>query len=160
LRVVQPAPCPAKTGCTPAREQRCCVHKTAKVLNKLPKGMRAKAKQHLQAIWMAETREATEAAFDYFLEAHGAKYDRAAGCLAKDRDALLTFFMPSRPSTGSPSGRRMRSTKAFCSAVVCWCGTGDRVAKSGAAAASSAGLPDPMSRPQCGARARVGWLGS
>jgi putative transposase len=61
-------------------------------LTKLAKGVQAKAKQHLQAIWTAETRAAAEAAFDYFLEAYGAKYDKAAACLAKDRDALLTFY--------------------------------------------------------------------
>ncbi len=47
-------------------EQRCWVHKTANVLNKLPKGLHNKAKQHLQEIWMAETRTDAEAAFDFF----------------------------------------------------------------------------------------------
>jgi putative transposase len=75
-----------------AREQRCWVHKTVNVLTKLPPGLQAKAKQHLQAIWMAETREAAEAAFDSFVEAYGAKYDKAVACLAKDREALLTFY--------------------------------------------------------------------
>ncbi len=75
-----------------AREQRCWVHKTGNVLTKLPPGLQAKAKQHLQAIWMAETREAAEAAFDSFVEAYGAKYDKAVACLAKDRAALLTFY--------------------------------------------------------------------
>ncbi|KKL54977.1 hypothetical protein LCGC14_2260020 [marine sediment metagenome] len=75
-----------------AREQRCWVHKTGNVLNKLPKGLQNKAKQHLQDIWMAETRKAAERAFDFFLEAYGPKYDKAVACLAKDRDALLTFY--------------------------------------------------------------------
>jgi transposase-like protein len=75
-----------------AREQRCWVHKTANVLNKLPKGVQAKAKQHLHAIWMAETRDAAEAAFDHFVDAYGAKYDKAAACLVKDRKALLAFY--------------------------------------------------------------------
>jgi putative transposase len=78
--------------CGVAREQRCWVHKAANVLNKLPKGVQAEAKQHLQAIWMAATREAAEAAFDYFVEAYGAKYDKAVACLVKDRDALLAFY--------------------------------------------------------------------
>ncbi len=68
------------------------MHKTANVLTKLPPGLQARAKQHLQAIWMAETREAAEAAFDYFVEAYGAKYDKAAACLAKDRETLLAFY--------------------------------------------------------------------
>jgi putative transposase len=75
-----------------AREQRCWVHKTANVLNKLPKGVQAKAKQHLHAIWMAETRNAAEAAFDHFVDAYGAKYDKAVACLVNDRTALLAFY--------------------------------------------------------------------
>ena len=74
------------------REQRCWVHKTANVLNKLPKSIQPRAKQHLQEIWMAETRAAAEKAFDFFLEAYGPKYDKAAGCLEKDHDVLLTFY--------------------------------------------------------------------
>ena len=75
-----------------AREQRCWVHKTANILNKLPKGVQAKAKQHLHTIWMAETRAAAEAAFDHFADAYGAKYDKAVACLVKDREVLLTFY--------------------------------------------------------------------
>ncbi|HSA82821.1 MAG TPA: IS256 family transposase [Geminicoccaceae bacterium] len=75
-----------------AREQRCWVHKTANVLNKLPKGVQAKAKQHLHAIWMADTREAAEAAFDHFVDAYQAKYDKAVACLVKDREPLLAFY--------------------------------------------------------------------
>ncbi len=74
------------------RAQRCWVHKTANVLNKMPKSVQAKAKAHLQQIWMAETRAGAEQAFDGFLEIYGAKYDRAAACLRKDRDVLLRFY--------------------------------------------------------------------
>jgi transposase-like protein len=74
------------------REQRCWVHKTGNVLNKLPKGLQKKAKQHLHDIWMAETRKDADAAFDFFLAAYGPKYDKAVACLAKDRDVLLTFY--------------------------------------------------------------------
>ncbi len=74
------------------REQRCWVHKTANVLNKLPKSVQPRAKQHLQEIWMAETRAVAEKAVDFFLEAYGPKYDKAVACLEKDRDVLLTFY--------------------------------------------------------------------
>jgi len=74
------------------REQRCWVHKTANVLNKLPKSLHGKAKRALQDIWMAETRNDAEAAFDAFLESYGAKYEKAVECLNKDRDALLAFY--------------------------------------------------------------------
>ena len=50
------------------------------------------APQHLQDIWMAETKRDAEKAFDFFLEAYGAKYDKAVACLAKDRDVLLAFY--------------------------------------------------------------------
>ena len=74
------------------REQRCWVHKTANVLNKLPKSVQGKAKGHLQDIWMAETRVDAENAFDFFLQAYSAKYPKAVECLVKDRDRLLTFY--------------------------------------------------------------------
>ena len=74
------------------RSQRCWVHKTANVLNKLPLGLQAKAKEGLQQIWNAETRVDAEQAFDFFLANYGAKYPKATECLAKDRDTLLTFY--------------------------------------------------------------------
>ena len=75
-----------------AREQRCWVHKTANVLAKLPKSQQPKAKRALQEIWMAETKAAAEPAFDAFIESYALKYEKAADCLAKDRDALLAFY--------------------------------------------------------------------
>jgi transposase-like protein len=74
------------------RGQRCWVHKTANVLNKLPKSQQAKAKRALQEIWMAETKKDALTAFDAFIETWGVKYDKAAACLIKDRDALLAFY--------------------------------------------------------------------
>jgi putative transposase len=74
------------------RGQRCWVHKTANVLNKLPKSQQSKAKRALQEIWMAETKKDALLAFDAFIETWGVKYDRATECLIKDRDALLAFY--------------------------------------------------------------------
>ena len=74
------------------REQRCWVHKTANVLNKLPKSQQPKAKRSLHEIWMAETRGEAETAFDAFVESYQLKYEKAADCLAKDREALLAFY--------------------------------------------------------------------
>lgn len=74
------------------RPQRCWVHKTANVLNKLPKGLQAKAKEALQEIWMAESRGDAVKAMDAFKAAYGAKYPKAVECLTKDRDELLTFY--------------------------------------------------------------------
>ena len=74
------------------REQRCWVHKTGNVLNKLPKGQQPKAKRDLQEIWMAATKKEAVKAFDAFIESYQGKYEKAAACLEKDRDALLAFY--------------------------------------------------------------------
>ena len=73
-------------------EQRCWVHKTANVLNKLPRSQQPKAKRALQDIWMAATRKDAEKAFDAFRAAYTLKFDKAAACLEKDRQALLAFY--------------------------------------------------------------------
>jgi len=74
------------------REQRCTVHKTANVLDKLPKRKQPAAKAKLNDIWQADTRENANKAFDLFLDTYQAKYPRATECLAKDREALLAFY--------------------------------------------------------------------
>ena len=74
------------------REQRCWVHKTANVLNKLPKSVQPKAKSDLHEIWQAETKPRANQAFERFLEKYQAKYPAACECLAKDRESLLAFY--------------------------------------------------------------------
>lgn len=72
--------------------QRCWVHKTANVLNKLPKAMQPKVKETLHDIWMAETKEDANTAFDGALARFEVKYPKAMECLSKDRDELLSFY--------------------------------------------------------------------
>ncbi len=74
------------------RAQRCWVHKTANVLNALPKSSQAKAKRALHEIWQAESREQANTAFDQFVSTFEAKYPKATNGLIKDRDTLLTFY--------------------------------------------------------------------
>jgi transposase-like protein len=74
------------------RGQRCWVHKTANVLNKLPKSQQPKAKAALQDIWMAASREDAHRAFDSFIVNYEAKYPKAVQTLVKDREALLAFY--------------------------------------------------------------------
>ncbi len=74
------------------REQRCWVHKTANVLDKLPKRLQPEAKQKLHDIWMADTREHAHKAFDLFVKTYEAKYPKAVECLKKDREVLLAFY--------------------------------------------------------------------
>lgn len=74
------------------RQQRCWVHKTANVLNYLPKSLQPKAKAALHEIWMAETKSQAIVAFERFVAAFGAKYPKAVECLVKDREVLLAFY--------------------------------------------------------------------
>jgi putative transposase len=74
------------------KEQRCWVHKTANILDKLPKAKQPKAKSMIHEIWMSETKADATKAFDAFVENYQAKYPKATDCLAKDRDVLLAFY--------------------------------------------------------------------
>jgi transposase-like protein len=74
------------------RHQRCWVHKTANVLNKLPKSIQPKVKQALHEIWMAPTKEEAYEAFDIAISTYTAKYPKAMECLEKDKDEMLAFY--------------------------------------------------------------------
>lgn len=76
------------------RQQRCWVHKTANVLDKLPKGQQPAAKAMLHEVWMAATREDATKAFDRFLQTYGVKWPRVPVVPArvKDRTELLAFY--------------------------------------------------------------------
>jgi hypothetical protein len=76
----------------PGEQQRCWVHKTANVLNKLPTSQQSKAKRALQEVWMAETKKDALAAFEAFAETWAVKYDKAVACLTTDREPLLAFY--------------------------------------------------------------------
>ena len=72
--------------------QRCWVHKTANVLNKLPKAVQPKVKQALHEIWMAPTKEDAYKAFNIAISTYSAKYPKAMDCLEKDKDEMLAFY--------------------------------------------------------------------
>ncbi len=79
-------------GFPQTKHQRCWVHKTMNVLDKLPKNQQPAAKRMLHKIWMSATREDAIKAFDRFIEVYGTKWPRATACLAKDRAELLAFY--------------------------------------------------------------------
>jgi transposase-like protein len=74
------------------KQQRCWVHKTANVLDKLPKNQQAQAKAKLHEVWMSATKEDAIKAFDRFIATYGAKWPKATQCLEKDRAELLAFY--------------------------------------------------------------------
>ncbi len=74
------------------RWQRCWVHKTANVLDKLPKQIQGRAKGMLHDIYRAENRIAANQAWDRFLDTFEAKYPESVSCLVKDKEHLFTFY--------------------------------------------------------------------
>lgn len=74
------------------KRQHCWVHKTANILDKMPKAIQPKAKSLIHEMYMAETEEDALKAYDHFLSVYGSKYSRATECLTKDRDDLFTFY--------------------------------------------------------------------
>ena len=74
------------------RVQRCWVHKTANVLDKMPKRVQPQAKRMLHEIHLAATRADAQRAFEVFLDTYRAKHAAATACLEKDREALLAFY--------------------------------------------------------------------
>ncbi len=74
------------------RHQRCWVHKAANVLNKVALSVQANMKKDLREVYLAPNRASAAAAIDVFVEKYGTKYEKAAVCLMKDREALLAFY--------------------------------------------------------------------
>jgi len=74
------------------RHQRCWVHKSANVLNKVPKSVQQNIKADLREVRDAPDRATADAAMAVFVEKYSAKYPKAAECLTRDREALLAFF--------------------------------------------------------------------
>ncbi len=75
-----------------SKQQRCWVHKTANVLNCVPKSVQPKVKDALHQIWQADTQSNAHQAFDRFEQLFAAKYPKAVQCLQKDKDELLAFY--------------------------------------------------------------------
>lgn len=74
------------------KEQRCWVHKTANILDKMPKSVQDKAKEKIHDIYLAPTREQALVAYNSFLSLYGKKFPQACECLVKDKDVLFTFY--------------------------------------------------------------------
>ena len=74
------------------RHQRCWVHKTANVLNKVALSVQTNMKKDLREVYLAPNRASAEVAIDVFAEKYGAKYDKAVECLTKDRETMLTYY--------------------------------------------------------------------
>lgn len=75
-----------------SREQRCWVHKTANILDKLPKRVQPHAKSLIHEMYLAPTREDALSSYERFINEYGAKYPRAVECVTKDKEVLFTFY--------------------------------------------------------------------
>jgi putative transposase len=74
------------------KEQRCWVHKTANVLDKLPKSQQKQAKFMIQDIYMAPTKKEALLNYDKFMSVYKDKYPKTTACLEKDKDRLFAFY--------------------------------------------------------------------
>jgi transposase-like protein len=74
------------------RHQRCWVHKTANVLDALPKSAQPAAKRAIQEIYNAEDKEHAAKAVRDFERAYQAKYPKVVKRITDDEDELLAFF--------------------------------------------------------------------
>ncbi|MEV7130633.1 IS256 family transposase [Streptomyces sp. NPDC093260] len=74
------------------REQRCWVHKTANVLDSLPKSAQPAAKRAIQDIYNAENKEQARKAVAIFAKQYNAKYPKAVKKIVDDEDELLAFY--------------------------------------------------------------------
>ncbi|MGL6015607.1 MAG: IS256 family transposase [Selenomonadaceae bacterium] len=78
--------------CATTREQRCWVHKTANILDKMPKSLQGKAKSMIHEMYMSDTKVKALKAYDHFIETYSGKYPKAVECLTKDKEHLFTFY--------------------------------------------------------------------
>jgi transposase-like protein len=74
------------------KEQRCWVHKTANILDKMPTSVQDRAKVHIHDMYMAPTKDEAMKAYNHFLSSYEVKYDRACECLRKDVASLFSFY--------------------------------------------------------------------
>lgn len=74
------------------RPQRCWVHKTSNILDKVPKSVQPRMKVAIHEMYMAETKDDALKAYELFIETYGDKYPKAVECLVKDKDKLFTFY--------------------------------------------------------------------
>ena len=76
-------------GC---RQQRCWVHKTANVLDKMSKSVQAGANRLIHEMYTAPTKEKGMQVFRDFISIYEKKYPKACECLMKDKDRLFIFY--------------------------------------------------------------------
>lgn len=74
------------------RQQRCWVHKTANILDKMPKKVQRGAKSMIHEMYLSSSKAEALKVFDDFLRIYEPKYPRACTCLKKDKDQLFTFY--------------------------------------------------------------------
>jgi len=74
------------------KRQRCWVHKTANILDKMPKAVQSKAKSMIHDMYMAPTKKDALEAYDHFVNVFEDKYPNAVNCLTKDKEDLFTFY--------------------------------------------------------------------
>lgn len=74
------------------RQQRCWVHKTVNILDKMPKSVQSNAKRMIHEMYMSPTKDTALKAYEEFIKHYSAKYPAACKCLEKDKEQLFNFY--------------------------------------------------------------------
>lgn len=72
--------------------QRCLMHKTRNILDKVPQAQQQELKRAVQAIWYAPNRATADLLVENFITQHGQDLPSATACLQDDLEACLSFF--------------------------------------------------------------------
>jgi len=98
------------------REQRCWVHKTANILDKMPKSVQGRAKVHIHDMYLAPTKDEAMKAYHHFLSLYEVKYDRACACLKKDEASLFSFYdFPAEQA--EKTWKKLKGHKLICKVI-------------------------------------------
>lgn len=74
------------------RQQRCWVHKTVNILDKMPKSVQPNAKRMIHEMYLSPTKDLALKSYGEFINHYSAKYSSACKCLEKDKEQLFNFY--------------------------------------------------------------------
>jgi putative transposase len=68
------------------------LHKTANILDKMPRSVQGRAKELIHEMYLSPTRKTALEAYDQFIASYEAKCPKATDCLEKDKEWLFIFY--------------------------------------------------------------------
>jgi putative transposase len=74
------------------KHQRCWVHKTVNILDKLPKSIHKNAKKLIHEMYLSSSKKEALKVYGLFMNLYSDKYEKACNCLEKDKEDLFSFY--------------------------------------------------------------------